>query len=63
LKNRRAHPASGFEERTDDGQLFVGELTFTVPVLRGGIIAATGCALLLLGSLAGLACLPASAYG
>jgi hypothetical protein len=74
--------SSGFEQRTDDGQPFVRELAFTVPVrepvrialnvnpgqpvliapsqdktdvIRGGIIAATGCALLLLGSLAGLA--------
>jgi hypothetical protein len=74
--------SSAFEERTDDGQPFVRELAFTVPVqesvrialnvklrqsvlvapsegktgtIRGGIVAATGCALLLLGSLAGLA--------
>ncbi|MCW2935556.1 MAG: hypothetical protein JWM19_6518 [Actinomycetia bacterium] len=73
---------SGFEQRTVDGQQFVRELAFTVPVrepvriafngnprqpvliapsqdrtavIRGGIVAAAGCALLLLGSLAGLA--------
>jgi hypothetical protein len=71
----------GFEQRTVDGQLFVRELAFTVPVrepvqmtlnvhprqpvlvaptpdktglLLGGIIAASGSALLFLGSLAGL---------
>lgn len=76
---------SGFEQRTVDGQDFVRELAFTVPVrepvriavsgsprepvrpvliapsqdrtavIRGGMVAAAGCALLLLGSLAGLA--------